>query len=69
MTPGRKRGGMRGVVTYRRLGTMSEARDALGLPDNAAVIELVLDRKLYAERDDPERPNTWIIYQPEDNTR
>ncbi len=46
-----------------RLGTISEARDALGLLDAAEVWQWVAAGRLLAERDDSTRPQTWIVYR------
>ncbi len=52
-----------------RLGTVSEARDALGLLDSAEVWRWVATGRLFAERDDSTRPQTWIVYRTPPVTR
>jgi hypothetical protein len=46
-----------------RLGTVGQARDALGLVDSAEVWEEVAAGRLQAVRDVPDAPTLWTIYR------
>lgn len=52
----------------RKLGTVTEAGEALGI-DAADVWQEVAVGRLEAHRDDPDRPTTWIVYAPDEDDR